>query len=161
MDHKMAAAGDILAGMNLHSNARTEDSGKSWRAIEDRQKALEVLIIRLYTSARKELPDDDALDAEVRLAMDDLKEIPDRDLGEAFREAQIQSGGFMPTNGLIVKVWRGRSEANFEDAQKAIRMKNSAKYLLADDGAVLPTAEERIEIAKGIAAMARKLAGEA
>lgn len=95
----------------------------------------------------------------MRLAMDDLKEIPDRELGEAFREAQIQSGGFVPTNGLIVKVWRGSGELNFEEAQKAIRMANSAKYLLTDDRANLPTPEEREANAKAAAEMARMLAG--
>lgn len=159
MDRKMAAAGDILAGMNLHNRSETSGWSKSLDAELSRQKALEELIIRLYASARKEIPSDEALEIEVRLAMDDLKEIPDRELGEAFREAQIQSGGFVPTNGLIVKVWRGNGELNFEEAQRAIRMANSAKYLLTDDRANLPTPEEREANAKAAAEIARKLAG--
>jgi hypothetical protein len=157
---KMEAAGEILAGLNLHSNGRTDGSARSWRATETRQKAMEILIIRLYTSARKELPEDQALDTEVRLAMDDLKEIPDSDLSAAFQEAQVQAGGFVPTNGLIVKCWRDGKVKNFEDAQKAIRMDNTARYL-APPSAELPTPEQREAIAREMAEIARKLAGEA
>lgn len=119
------------------------------------------MIIRLYTSARKELPDDSALDTEVRLALDDLKEIPDSDLAQAFREAQVDAGGFIPSNGLIVKCWRVSKESSFEDAQKAIRAANTAKYLLAPPAADLPTPEEREKIAAEMAAIARKLRGGA
>jgi hypothetical protein len=127
--------------------------------LETRQQAIEALIIRLYTSARKELPEDSSIDTEVRLAMDDLKEIPDCDLAQAFREAQVDAGGFVPSNGLIVRCWRESKASGFEDAQKAIRAENTRKYLLSPPESELPTPEEREKIAAEMAAIARKLAG--
>jgi hypothetical protein len=117
-----------------------------------------MLIIRLYTSGRKELPEDDVLDTEARIALDDLKEIPDSELAQAFREAQVDAGGFIPSNGLIVKCWRVSKESSFEDAQKAIRAANTAKYILAPPASDLPTPEERVKIAADMAAIARMLA---
>jgi hypothetical protein len=158
---KMESAGDILSRTNPHNSERTADSAKSWRAIQAREKVMRMLIIRLYTSARKELPEDDVLDTEARIALDDLKEIPDSDLAQAFREAQVEAGGFIPSNGLIVKCFRESKAKGFEDAQKAIRQANTEKYLLAPPSDDLPTPEERERIAAEMAAIARRLAGEA
>jgi len=157
---KMEAAGEILAGMSLRNNGSAIGWSKSLESDLNRSRAMESLIIRLYASARKEIPPDDALEIEVRLAMEDLKEIPDSDLGAAFMEAQVQSGGFIPTNGLIVKVWRGSGVKNFDDAQKAIRDRNTA-YYLGWDKANLPSPEEREANAQAAAEIARKLAGQA
>jgi hypothetical protein len=88
--------------------------------------------------------------------MDDLKEIPDRDLAQAFHEAQIQAGGFVPTNGLIVRCWREGRVKGFEDAHRAIRAENTRRYLLADH-ADLPTPEQREENARAMAEIARRL----
>ena len=87
------------------------------------------LIIRMYASCRKELPDGDLLDAEVNLAMEDLKEIPDSALSGAFQEALASGGGFLPGNGLIVKCWRSQRGNNHEEALRAIRIANTKRYL--------------------------------
>jgi hypothetical protein len=60
----------------------------------------------MYGSSRKEMPDTHMLNYEVQIAMSELKEIPTDCLPEAFQEAKIEAGAFMPTNGLIVKCYR-------------------------------------------------------
>lgn len=152
----MEPINQILRDSNPLNSGKTVDSSKSLDAWEARQKAILKLIIRLYASARKELPADESLEIEVRLAMDDLREIPDHDLAHAFREAQVLAGGFVPTNGLIVRCWRDGRAKNFDEAQKAIRLENNRRYLLAD-GADLPTPEERESIARGMASIGKKL----
>lgn len=149
---------NILPGASLPpSSERTAAYSKSLERAEARQQALRALIIRLYASARKEIPSDDALEIEVRLAMADLKEIPEVDLAGAFREAQVAAGAFVPTNGQIVRAWRDGKAKGFDDAQKAIRLENSMRYLGAGSER-LPTAEERIANAAAIAEIRRKMA---
>ena len=131
----------LSEAMKPPSNERTADSARSHSALAARELAMEELIVRLYASARKELPEDSALAIEVRLAMDDLREIPDRDLANAFREAQVQAGGFVPSNGLIVRCWRESKSKGFDDAQKAIRQENRRRYIEAD---TTPKPEERM-----------------
>jgi len=153
----MDPVSQILTGSNLPNKSETNAYSKSLDALLERQDAIEGLIVRLYTSARKELPSDDALEIEVRLAVDDLKEIPNADLASAFREAQVEAGGFVPSNGLIVRCWRESKVKRADDALKAIRMENTAKYLGAP-GADLPTPEEREANARQAAEIAAKLA---
>jgi hypothetical protein len=153
----MEPIGRVLGNLKPPSKNETNAYSKSLEDLMAREQAIQQLIIRLYVSARKEIPSDDALEIEVRLALDDLKEIPDADLAQAFREAQVEAGGFIPTNGLIVKSYREGKSKSMEDAAKAIRLENTRKYLGAP-GADLPTPEEREENARMMAAIAEKLA---
>lgn len=154
----MEPINSILSRSSLPNSEKTNAYSKSLESLLARQEAIQALIVRLYVSARKEIPSDDALEIEVRLALDDLKEIPDSDLAQAFREAQVDAGGFVPSNGLIVRCWRESKAAGFDDAQKAIRAANTEKYLLAPPASDLPTPEEREAIAAQMAEIARKLA---
>ena len=61
--------------------------------------------------------------------MEDLAEIPTDSLHSAFQAAKTEAGGFLASNGLIVKVYRGKEENAHQAALKAIRDENSAKYL--------------------------------
>ena len=94
--------------------------------------------------------------------MTDLKEIPDSDLQEAFQEAQVEAGGFVPTNGLIVKCWRSLRAKGQQEAAKAIMDWNRVHHqeLLAAPDARQPTPEEREANAKAAAEIARMLAGD-
>lgn len=157
----MQPIGNILADMNPRKKSATASSGRqSQDSRRRRETAIEALIIRMYQSCRRELPDVDGVDTEVRMAMADLTEIPDHALDAAFSAACVEAGGYVPSNGLIVRCWRETKAKGFEDAQKAIRMENTQRYLLAnpDD---LPTPEQREEIAKSMAEVARRLRGEA
>lgn len=83
----------------------------------------------LYQSSRKEIPANDVLAVEVELAMEDLAEIPSGDLHVAFRAAKVDAGAFLPSNGLVVKLYRGKAEDAHEAARRAIRDRNTNFYL--------------------------------
>lgn len=156
---KMEAAGEILGNMQLHNSKKTPESGKYSESME-RMGILRKQITMLYLSCRKEIPGDDILDVEVHLANQELVEIPDGELEAAFTAAKVEAGAFLPSNGLIVKVWRGKGAKSFEEAAKAIRDENNKKYL-GWSPANMPTPEEREANAKAAAEIARKLAGKA
>lgn len=71
------------------------------------------------------------MEYEVRIAMEDLEEIPNAMLRTSFAEAVAASDGFLPGNGKILSVYRGKKGDQFEEAQKAIRMENTKMYLTA------------------------------
>lgn len=153
----MEPIGQVLADMNPLKRSETESAGRPSHGLrQNREKAIAALILKMYESCRKETPDPEGMETEVRLAMADLEEIPDYALSGAFLEAQVQAGGFIPSNGLIVRSWRSQAAKAGEDAQRAIRLENTRRYLLAKPYD-LPTAEQREEIAKDMAAIARKL----
>lgn len=77
-------------------------------------------------------------------------------LKDSFAEAVAASDGFLPGNGKILSVYQGKKGNQFEEAQKAIRMENNAKYLAAP-GIDLPTEAQRAEIAAGFAKLALDL----
>jgi hypothetical protein len=157
----MQPIGNILADMNPHKKSATASSGRpSQDSRRRRETAIEALIIRMYQSCRKELPDVDGVDTEVRMAMADLTEIPDHALDAAFSAACVEAGGFVPSNGLIVRCWRETKAKGFEDAQQAIRLENTQRYLLADP-ADPPTPEQREANARQAAEIARRLRGDA
>ena len=158
MDRKMAAAGDILAGMNLRHNEITESSGQTldWT---HRRELIRRQLVSFYLSCRREQPEPEMLDIEIDLAMQDWEEIPTGRIVEIAAEARKQAGEFMPSNGLMAKIWREKLGDKREEALKAIRNENTAKYL-APPSKDLPTPEERAEIARGMADIARKLAGD-
>lgn len=95
------------------------------------------------------------LDIEIDLAMQDWEEIPTDQIQEVAKEARKVAGEFMPSNGLMAKIWRGVQGDQFEEAQKAIRMKNNAKYLIG--GTEAPTEKERGDMAAQAAALAEIL----
>jgi len=136
----MESMGNILNSSNLLNSAKTGESGKRLPDGNLRAAALLSLISRMYTSCRKELPEADILDYEVQIALEDLKEIPDAMLRDCFAEAVAASDGFLPGNGKILSMFRGKKGDQFEDAQKAIRMENNRKYLVPPP-ADLPTPE--------------------
>jgi len=110
-----------------------------------------------YLSCRRELPATaEMLEIEIDLAMRDWEEIPTAHLEETCTEARKAAGAFMPTNGLVAQVWRGKDGDKKEAALKAIRAENTAKYLAAP-GADVPTPEQREEIAKEMAILASML----
>jgi hypothetical protein len=158
MDRKMASAGDILAGMNLRPNAISESSGRTsdWT---NRREIVRRCLTSFYLSCRREQPEAEMLDIEIDLAMQDWEEIPTGRIVEVAAEARKQAGEFMPTNGLMAKIWRERLGDKREEALKAIRTASTAFYLAPP--AEAPTAEQRAENARLAAEIARKLAGEA
>lgn len=99
------------------------------------------------------------LEIEVDLACRDWEEIPTDNIAEVAAEARKQAGEFMPTNGLMAKIWRELQGNRFDEAQKAIRAENTARYL-APPGASLPTDDEREKIAAQMAAIADRLIKE-
>lgn len=118
-----------LLNIQAPNNGRTNDYAKSLQNIQDRKEALRKEIILLYQSNRKEIPASDILAVEVEIAMEDLAEIPTESLHGAFQAAKAEAGSFLASNGLIVKVYRGKEENAHQAALKAIRDENSAKYL--------------------------------
>jgi hypothetical protein len=62
----------------------------------------------------------------------------------------------MPTNGGVAKVWREMQGDKKEEALRAIRNANTAKYLAAP-GADLPSQEERERMAAEFAKLAEDL----
>lgn len=98
------------------------------------------------------------VELEVDLACRDWEEIPTDRIPEVAAEARKQAGEFIPSNGLVAKIWRELKGKQFDEAAKAIRDQNTARYLAAP-GADLPTPEEREKIAAAMAAIARSLAG--
>lgn len=90
------------------------------------------------------------------LAIEDLKEIPDVMLKDSFAEAVAASDGFVPGNGKILSVYRGKRGDQYEEAQKAIRAENTAKYLAAP-GAALPIPEQREDLARYFADLSDRL----
>ncbi len=122
---------ELLAVASQPSKEETAAYEKSLQQIRKRQTVLRQEIIKLYVSGRREIPNDETLDVEVGLAMGELKEIPLTRLGDCFQEAKIQAGGFMPSNGLIGKVWRELNRNPEADAQAAIRSRNNESLRLA------------------------------
>lgn len=96
------------------------------------------------------------LEIEIDLAMQDWEEIPTSRIQEIASEARKQAGEFMPSNGLMAKIWRELQGDKREEAAKAIREANTAKYLAAPDYD-LPSPEERERLAKDFAALAEEL----
>lgn len=136
----MESLGNILNNSNLLNSAKTGESEKRLPDGNLREAALLSLISRMYTSCRKELPEADILDYEVQIALEDLEEIPDAMLRDCFAEAVAASDGFLPGNGKILSVFRGKKGDQFKETQRAIRMENNAKYL-APPSQPLPTPE--------------------
>jgi hypothetical protein len=97
------------------------------------------------------------LDIEIELAAKDWEEIPTARIADVAAEARKQAGEFMPTNGLMAKIWREIKGQRMDEAQRAIREENTAKYLTAP-GADVPSEEERARIAAEFAEIARRLA---
>lgn len=158
MDRKMAAAGDILAGMNL-SRPETFESSERTSDWTNRRELIRRQLVSFYLSCRREQPEPEMLDIEIDLALQDWEEIPTNSIQEIAAEARKQAGEFMPSNGLMAKIWRERMGDKREEALKAIRAENTAKYLAAP-GADVPTPEERARIAESMAIIARSLAGD-
>ncbi len=97
------------------------------------------------------------LEYEIGLALQDWEEIPTDRIPEIAAEARKQAGEFMPSNGLMAKIWREIQGDKREAAQKAIRDANTALYLAIPPAEILPTAEEREHLAAGFAALAEDL----
>ncbi len=153
----MESMGNILRNSNPLKTSGKTDSAPPSPPSNDREDAIRALIIRMYLSCRKDSPSPEVLDYEVQIALEDLAEIPDRLLKDSFSEAVAASDGFLPGNGKIISAYRGKRGDQFEEAQKAIRMQNTALYLGAP-GAGLPSDEERERIAAEMAAIAARLA---
>jgi hypothetical protein len=83
------------------------------------------------------------LEYEIELAMKDWEEIPTMRIAEIAAEARKQAGEFMPTNGLMAKIWREVLGDKREAAQRAIREANTAKYLNLPKGE--PTTDAEID----------------
>ena len=83
----------------------------------------------MYVSCRKPLPEPEVLEYEVAISLEDLAIIPDNFLKESFVAALAESNGFVPGNGLILKMYRGEEEDQHEAAAKAIRNRDAAYYL--------------------------------
>ena len=153
---QMEAAGDILARMNPQrsgthaSSAQTSD----WT---HRRDLIRRQVVSFYLSCRREQPEPEMLDIEVDLACKDWEEIPTAQIVAVAAEARKQAGEFMPTNGLMAKIWRELKGQRMDEAQRAIREENTAKYLAAP-GADVPSEEERARIAAEMAEIARRLA---
>jgi hypothetical protein len=145
----------ILSNLKPPNSEKTDDS---LRSLMERGDRLRREISLLYASARKEIPEAAALEVEVTIALRELEEIPDSELSVAFDAAKVEAGAFVPSNGLIIKCYRGEKGKNFEDAQKAIRLENTRRYL-APPSNDLPTADERAALAAGFAALADSLKG--
>ena len=134
---KMEAAGEpveirgMLAAASQPSSEEIAAYEMSLRQIQRRQKVLRQEIVKLYVSGRREIPSDETLDVEVGLSMAELKDIPLSRLPECFQEAKIQAGGFIPSNGLVGKVWRETNRSAEGSAQAAIRSRNMQTLRLA------------------------------
>ena len=93
------------------------------------------------------------------------REIPSDKLLDAVEEAIIRAGAFPATNGLVVKAWRELQAdpvRSHEEAQRAIRAENTARYLgVPSPDRMPPTDEERKEIAEGIRKVREMLMGAA
>lgn len=98
------------------------------------------------------------LAVEIDLAMQDWEEIPTGRVAEVAAEARKQAGEFMPSNGLMAKIWREIQGDKREAAQKALRDANTAFYLAPPSEVI--TEEQRAENARVAAEIARKLAGD-
>jgi hypothetical protein len=155
---KMEAAGDVLARMNLRPNAKRESSGpiSDWT---NRREIIRRQLVSFYLSCRRAQPEADMLEIEADLASHDWEEIPTGRIVEVAAEARKQAGEFMPSNGLMAKIWREIQGGKREAAQKAIREANTAFYLAPPPES--PTKGQRAENARLAAEIARKLAGEA
>lgn len=149
----MQGIGQILAGMEDGKPLRSETSENSRRILElqARTEIMRNQICSFYLGTRREQPEAEFLDIEVTLAARDWEEIPTKALEQVCAEARKQAGEFIPSNGLVAKVWREMKEMDRADALKAIRMDNNAKYLTAETPTLTP--EER----EAMAEVARKI----
>lgn len=154
---KMEAAGETLARMNLRHNVMPASSARTldWT---NRRELIRRILVSFYLSCRREQPEPEMLDIEIDLAMQDWEEIPTGSIQEIAAEARKQAGEFMPSNGLMAKIWRERVGDKREAAQKALRMTNTAFYL--EPPIDVPTEAQRAENARVAADIARKLVGD-
>lgn len=152
----MESLGNILNNSNLLKKSEKTATGPQLQPLSDREDAIRGLITRMYMSCRKDAPSPEILAYEVQIALEDLAEIPDVMLKDSFAEAVATSDGFLPGNGKILSVFRGKKGDQFEEAQRAIRMENNAKYLAAPNDDV-PTEEQRAQIASEFAKLSELL----
>lgn len=154
---KLEAAGDILARMNPQRSAMPESFSQTsdWT---NRREIVRRQLTSFYLSCRREQPEARMLAVEIDLAMQDWEEIPTGRVAEVAAEARKQAGEFMPSNGLMAKIWREIQGDKREAAQKALRDANTAFYLAPPSEVI--TEEQRAENARVAAEIARKLAGD-
>ena len=150
----MESMGNILKNMNQQPS-ETKESSLPTSGSMDRRAVIQRQLVSFYLSCRREQPEAAMLDIETDLAMQDWEEIPTDQIQEVAKEARKVAGEFMPSNGLMAKIWRGVQGDQFEEAQKAIRMKNNAKYLIG--GTEAPTEKERGDMAAQAATLAEML----
>ena len=92
---------------NLNQASKgTPDYSSSMSERSDRQQAIKAQIVLFYLSSRRNLPESEALEAEVNLAMTDWEEIPSEHLLAVCAQARKSSGAFLASNGSVVAIWR-------------------------------------------------------
>lgn len=100
--------------------------GYSEKKSERRRALIEIQIRRMFLSQGQPLPEEEALQFRIHDALFLWDEIPDSQLGAVVSEAMIESGGFIPGNGHVVKCWR-----SMRDEKRGARdsAEESRKYL--------------------------------
>lgn len=92
---------------NLNQASKgTLDYSSNMSEKSDRKQAIKAQIVLFYLSSRRPLPESEALEAEVNLAVSDWEEIPSEHILEVCAQARKSSGAFMASNGLVVELWR-------------------------------------------------------
>lgn len=119
-----------MQGLNLQPS-ETKESYSQTLGLENRREIIRRQIIAFYLGMRREQPEPVSLEIEVDLAFQDWEEIPTAVIPMVAREARKQAGEFMPSNGLMAKIWRESQSDKHESAAKAIRDENTRKYLSA------------------------------
>jgi len=126
----MEQMGNILKNMNQRPS-ETKESSSPTSGSMDRREVIRRQLVSFYLSCRREQPEAAMLDIETDLAMQDWEEIPTDQIQAVAKEARKQSGEFMPSNGLMAKIWREYKGDRHESAAKAMRDENTRRYLAA------------------------------